>query len=80
MSKIKPVNSYKLKNYSREFYDAHPDLAPRGNLLMYYGRIAGREEINKKFNSAFKITPWMKARLWIVNKAMDVLDWIEKKK
>jgi len=78
VSKIKPVNSYKLKNYGREFYDNHPDLAPRGNLLLYYGRVTGRDEINERMNNAFKITPWMKVRFWLVNKALDFLDRIKK--
>lgn len=90
MSKIFPVNIFsrksekpfklELKNYSREFYDAHPDMAPRGNILLYYGRVTGQKEIDKRFDSAFKVTPWMKAKFWIINKTIDFLDWFEKKK
>jgi len=90
MVKIFPVNiiskrknagtRLKLQNYSKEFYDAHPDFAPRGNLLLYYGKVAGRKEIDERFDSAYKITSWTKIKFRILNKAIDFLDWLEKKK
>lgn len=63
----------KLQNYSKEFYDNHPDMAPSRNLLLYYGRVTGREAIDERFDNAFKITPWKKAKFWIVNKVIDFL-------
>ncbi len=56
----------KLNVNTREFYDKHPDLMPR-NIYLYLGRVVTREEIDKKFNQAFKVPFTTKVKFWLKN-------------
>jgi len=63
----------------KDFYDAHPDLAPRGNLLLYYGKVITGCEIDSKYKNMLKVSPWKKFKFWAVNKAIDLMDRLSKK-
>lgn len=66
---IQPVSfSGKKVNYNtREFYDKHPDLAPR-NVHLYLGRVITREDMDKQFNKMFPEPFIKRAKNWFTNK------------
>lgn len=62
----------KIKVNSREFYDKHPDLAPR-NVYLYLGRVKSAEEIDKymkKFDEPF----YVRAKNWVINKVKNIFN------
>lgn len=52
---------------NKAFYDSHPDLMPRNNMLLYLGRVISREEINKQFDKTFKPNLWERTKNWFKN-------------
>lgn len=73
IEKILPTkNTFKVSqnkpNFNNKaFYDSHPDLMPRNNMLLYLGRVISREEINKQFNKTFKPNLWERTKNWFKN-------------
>lgn len=63
----KKNKSHNFNYNTRQFYDKHPDLMPRDNLLLYLGRVISKEEIDKQFNKTFKPTFFQKAKNWLKN-------------
>ena len=48
---IKLQNKPKRLDFNNKaFYDSHPDLMPRNNLLLYLERVITKEELDKTFN------------------------------
>ena len=76
IEKILPTkNTYKVTQNkpkrldfnNKAFYDSHPDLMPRNNMLLYLGRVISREEINKQFDKTFKPNLWERTKNWFKN-------------
>lgn len=66
-TKIPPLPKKRTEYYnSREFYDKHPDMAPR-NVYLYLGRVTAREEIDREFERITK-EPFLKRVKNFINK------------
>lgn len=66
---IQPVSfsGKKIDINGREFYDKHPDLAPR-NVYLYLGRVITREEIDKKMDGLFREPFIKRVKNWFTDK------------
>lgn len=60
-------NKNKINVNCREFYEKHPDLAPR-NVYLYLGRVITKEDADKKFAKIFKEPFITRAKNWFQNK------------
>lgn len=61
----------KININSREFYDKHPDLAPR-NIYLYYGRVITKKDIDRSVEN-FGEPFWIRAKNWLKYKIEDIL-------
>ena len=65
--KVAQNRTKRLDFNNKAFYDSHPDLMPRNNMLLYLGRVISREEINKQFDKTFKPNLWERTKNWFKN-------------
>ena len=83
IEKILPTkNTYKVAQNkpkrldfnNKAFYNSHPDLMPRNNLLLYLERVITKEELDKKFNKTFKPNILQQTKNWLKNSFKNIFN------